>query len=182
VGDKEAVLRAYPHQLSGGQLQRVMIAIALAGRPNLLIADEPTTALDLQTQGQILELLRRITGDGMGLLLITHDLAVVAGLVDRTVVMYDGRVVEEAPTAALFDNPLHPYTRLLMEAGFRDGAERQTAKAPAQEKTVGRGGCRFAPRCALARAECHAVEPGLVPAAPGRTSRCPVVLEGHGDA
>jgi len=145
----------------------------------LLIADEPTTALDLRIQGQILELLRRITDDGTGLLLITHDLAVVAGLVERTVVMYDGRVVEEAPTSALFESPLHPYTRLLLR---RDDNERRGARPSVPKESTGSGGCRFAPRCALAEPQCRAVEPELQPAGTGRHSRCPVVLEGDGDA
>jgi oligopeptide/dipeptide ABC transporter ATP-binding protein len=177
VRDPNDILRAYPHQLSGGQLQRVMIALALAGRPRLLIADEPTTALDLQTQAQILGLLRRITADGMALLLISHDLAVVAGLVERTVVVYAGRVVEEAPTASLFEQPFHPYTRLLLAAGRRDTNQGRPPVAAASSYDPQSGGCRFAPRCALARSECRAFEAELLQLGSGRKLRCPVVLE-----
>jgi peptide/nickel transport system ATP-binding protein len=170
VTNGDRVLRAYPHQLSGGQLQRVMIALALAGRPRLLIADEPTTALDLQTQGRILELLRSITEDGMGLLMITHDLAVVAGLVQRVVVMFGGRVIEEAPTVELFERPLHPYTRLLLAAGRRDaGSPRSDAGS------AGFDGCRFASRCELVQAGCRAEEPRLLAVGQHRTLRCSVV-------
>jgi ABC-type dipeptide/oligopeptide/nickel transport system ATPase component len=110
------ILAAAPHQLSGGQLQRVMIAIALAGEPRLLIADEPTTALDPKTQTQILDLLRHVTACGTALLLISHDLAVVAELVDRIAVIHDGRIVESAPTNELFSNPQHPQTQRLVDA------------------------------------------------------------------
>jgi len=115
--EPEAMLRAYPHQLSGGQAQRVMIALALAGEPRVLLADEPTTALDVITQRRILELLVRITEDrGLGLLLISHDLAVISGLVDRVLVMHRGRVVDEGPTASLLRSPAHPETRRLVDA------------------------------------------------------------------
>ena len=111
----EEIARAYPHELSGGQAQRVMLALALAGRPRLLIADEPTSALDLLTQAQVIELLDRLVDDGgMGLLLISHDLAVVEGVVDRVAVMFEGRIVEEGPTDAVFSSPRHPYTRMLL--------------------------------------------------------------------
>ncbi len=167
------LFRAYPHQLSGGQLQRVMIALALAGQPRMLIADEPTTALDLVTQGQILALLRRLTSDGTALLLISHDLAVVAGLVDRVVVVYAGRVVEDAPTASLFGRPLHPYTNMLLEVE-RGG--------PARPVTEGTGpsfdgiGCPFAPRCSLAEGSCRTAAPPIVAVGDGSMVRCPVVL------
>ncbi len=111
-----AAAASFPHQLSGGQLQRAMIALALAGDPALLIADEPTTALDLETQARILDLLRRLSEEGRALLLVSHDLAVVAGLVDRVVVLLSGEVVETAPASALFARPLHPYTRCLLAA------------------------------------------------------------------
>jgi len=109
------IARAFPHELSGGQAQRVMLALALAGRPRILIADEPTSALDLLTQAQVIELLDRLVEDrGMGLLLISHDLVVVEGVVDRVAVMLEGRIVEEGPTDGVFSSPRHPYTRMLL--------------------------------------------------------------------
>ena len=167
------LFRAYPHQLSGGQLQRVMIALALAGEPRLLIADEPTTALDLVTQGQILALLRRLTSDGTALLLISHDLAVVAGLVDRVVVVYAGRVVEDAPTRTLFDRPLHPYTRQLLEVE-RGGPAQPVAggSGPASDGV----GCPFVPRCSLGEDSCRNATPPMEAVGDGSMVRCPVVL------
>jgi peptide/nickel transport system ATP-binding protein/peptide/nickel transport system permease protein len=129
LDDPEPILEAYPHQLSGGQAQRVMLALALAGEPRLLVADEPTTALDLITQTQILELLVRVTDDrGLGLLLVSHDLAVIAQLVHRVVVMHAGRVVEEGPTADVLRKPKHPSTRgLVAAAGRMRGTHATTA-------------------------------------------------------
>ena len=115
VEEPEVVMRAYPHELSGGQAQRVMLALALAGEPELLIADEPTSALDLMTQTQVLELLQDLIVErGLALLLISHDLTVMAGMVERVIVMHAGRIVEEGPTKVLFSDPLHPFTRLLL--------------------------------------------------------------------
>jgi len=120
LDDPAPIFAAYPHQLSGGQAQRVMLALALAGEPRVVVADEPTTALDLITQAQILELLVRITDDrGLGLLLVSHDLAVIAQLVHRVVVMHEGRVVEEGPTAKVLREPKHPSTRSLVAAAAR---------------------------------------------------------------
>ena len=118
--DPEPIYGAYPHQLSGGQAQRVMLALALAGEPRVIVADEPTTALDLVTQAQILELLGRITDErNLGLLLVSHDLAVIAQLVHRVVVMHEGRIVEEGRTAEVLQNPEHPSTRALVAAAAR---------------------------------------------------------------
>ena len=145
-------LASYPHQLSGGMRQRVMIAIAIACEPKLLIADEPTTALDVTIQAQILELLRRTVDErGMTLLLITHDLGVVAGVCDRTNVMYAGKVVERAPTAALFRAPSHHYTRGLLQSIPRLDGPRKTILASIgglpPRPSDGLRGCPFAPRC-----------------------------------
>jgi oligopeptide/dipeptide ABC transporter ATP-binding protein len=169
------VALAYPHQLSGGQLQRAMIALALAGDPGLLIADEPTTALDLETQARILELLRGLTEAGRALLLISHDLAVVAGLVDRVVVLFCGEVVETAPTSELFARPLHPYTRWLLAAAGGAAGGAATAARGSGEPSA--DGCRYAHRCGLAQPGCLRRPPPLEAAGPRRMLRCPVVRD-----
>jgi oligopeptide/dipeptide ABC transporter ATP-binding protein len=196
LDDVEAIERAYPHQLSGGQVQRVMIALALAGDPRLLIADEPTTALDLITQAGILELLGELSGsDRASLLLISHDLAIVSNLADRVLVMYAGRVVEEGRATDLFAAPLHPYTRMLLaltshrvsaaDARLSDratksgeksgpGAERRSTSAPPSHPVT--TGCRYAPRCPLVIASCRELEPGLEPAGADRRCRCPITI------
>ncbi len=171
-------LRAYPHQLSGGQQQRVMLALALAGGPELLVADEPTTALDLTTQSQILDLLlNTVERRGMALLLITHDLAVVAATVSRVLVMYAGEVVEEAPTADLFGSPFHPYSRALLAAARREHPEPSRGELPAPGGWP--PGCRFEPRCPEARAACRERHPALEPAGPARRVRCPWNVPGE---
>jgi len=156
----------YPHQLSGGMRQRVMIAMALVCHPKVLIADEPTTALDVTIQAQILELLDRLQVElGMAVVLITHDLGIVAGHADRVVVMYAGQVVETAPTTALFDRPLHPYTEGLMAAVPRIDTPRSRLQAiPGQvpAATAWPSGCRFHPRCPHAWAKCAVDEPPLL--------------------
>jgi oligopeptide/dipeptide ABC transporter ATP-binding protein len=172
----------YPHQLSGGMRQRVMIAMALVCHPKVLIADEPTTALDVTIQAQILELLSRLQRElGMAVLLITHDLGVVAGHADRVVVMYAGQVVETAPTTALFDRPLHPYTEGLMAAVPRIDAPRSRLHAiPGQvpAATAWPSGCRFHPRCPYAWAKCALEEPPLLEGdTPGHTARCWLLQE-----
>ena len=149
---------AYPHELSGGMRQRVMIAIALAGRPKLLIADEPTTALDVTIQGQILELIRNIQrDDGMSVLLITHDLGVIAEMCDRVAVMYAGRVVEQGAVLDIFDRPAHPYTRGLLASRPKISAgSNWLSTIEGTVPAVGQMGtsCSFAPRCALAGPDC----------------------------
>ncbi len=170
----------YPHRLSGGMRQRVMIAIAIACRPRLLIADEPTTALDVTIQAQVLELLRELRAElGMAVLLISHDLGVIAEFARRVIVMYAGRVVEEAPVGPLFRAPRHPYTEGLMaampalDAGPDDEPSRLQAipgRIPDPSEPI--AGCRFGPRCAHAQASCHAAAPALVTIADGHRLRC----------
>ena len=171
--------RDYPHQLSGGLRQRAMIALALAPGPQLLIADEPTTALDVTIQAQILDLLRRLQAErGMAVLLITHDLGVVAELCHRVAIIYAGRIVEMAPVASIFASPLHPYTRGLLRClphPSRFGQPLSSIEgAPPDLRQTG-GGCRFAPRCPLALESCRRDEPVLTERRPGHFVACPVV-------
>ena len=174
--DPEARLDQYPHQLSGGMRQRVMIAIALASEPEILVADEPTTALDVTVQAQILEVLDRLrTARGMAVLLITHDLGIVAGRADRVAVMYAGRLVEEAPTADLFARPSHPYTRGLLASVPRlsGPVTRLTPIAGAVPlPTAWPSGCRFHPRCPDVLPRCPADDPPALGVAPGHQARC----------
>ena len=176
IPDPAARLRAYPHQLSGGMAQRVMIAVAIAGRPRLLIADEPTTALDVTVQAQVLALLVRLRDErAMALLLITHDLAVVAETADRVVVMYAGQVMETGAVPALFDAPRHPYTRALLEAlpeHAVDGAPLRTIPGVVPAAGERPAGCLLEPRCAFARARCAQERPALEPRARGASVRC----------
>jgi oligopeptide transport system ATP-binding protein len=156
--------RSYPHQFSGGMRQRVMIAIALASNPKLLIADEPTTALDVTVQAQIMELIGSVCAEfGTSLILITHDLGVVAGVADRVVVMYAGKVVEEASTEELFAHPRHPYTRGLLASVPRLNEERhgelRTIEGSPPDLVRPPTGCRFMPRCLFARGKCHTAPP-----------------------
>jgi len=171
--------RDYPHQLSGGLRQRAMLALALAPGPELLIADEPTTALDVTIQAQILDLLRRLQAErGMAVLLITHDLGVVAELCHRVAVIYAGRIVELASVETIFREPLHPYTRGLLRClphPDRFGRPLSSIEgAPPDLRRVD-GGCRFAPRCPLAVDSCRVDEPGLVERKPGHFVACPIV-------
>jgi peptide/nickel transport system ATP-binding protein/oligopeptide transport system ATP-binding protein len=180
---------AYPHQLSGGQAQRVMIAIALALRPRLLIADEPTTALDVTIQAQILELLRdSCRHAGTSLLLVTHDLGVVARLADRVAVMYAGRIVEDGPVATMLDHPAHPYARGLLRAAPRlgqSGERLQDIPGGIPDLSRPTAGCAFAPRCgrraSLALARCREEMPPLDPVAPGHRLRCWAAPDATGD-
>ena len=171
-----ARLREYPHQFSGGQRQRVMIAIALACRPRLLIADEPTTALDVTIRAQVLALIAELRRDtGMALALVTHDLGVVAAYTARVMVMYAGQIVESGPTATVIDAPRHPYTRgLLASLPDLDHPDRTIAAIPGQipDLTLRQTGCRFRPRCALAIAACATTEIALDEVAHGHAARC----------
>jgi oligopeptide/dipeptide ABC transporter ATP-binding protein len=170
--------RDYPHQLSGGMQQRVMIALALASEPRLLVADEPTTALDATVQAQIMDLLLDVQRrTGMAILLITHNLGLVADVARRVAVMYAGQIVEEAPARHLLSQPVHPYTRALIRSVPEIGVDRERLPAlPGQVPVPGRwpDGCRFAPRCPSALASCATSPPGLEPVAPGHRVRCPV--------
>ncbi|MDO5037384.1 MAG: ABC transporter ATP-binding protein [Tissierellia bacterium] len=178
----EDLARSYPHELSGGQRQRVMIAMALASSPKLLIADEPTTALDVTIQAEVLDLMRRLQEDtGSSILLITHDLGVVAEMADYVVVMYGGRVVEKAPVMDLFDRPLHPYTQGLLRARPRLGQSGQKLfNIPGgvpDPRSLG-GQCDFYDRCAYGQAICQEGEPQLVEAYPGHQVACFMSKEG----
>jgi oligopeptide/dipeptide ABC transporter ATP-binding protein len=165
LAEPERRLRQYPHELSGGMQQRVVLAMALACRPRLLVADEPTTALDATTQVQILDLLRRLQEqERMAVLLITHNFGVVAALARRAYVMYAGRVVEAGPVARLLARPAHPYTRGLIEAVPRlTGARTRLTGIPgaAPEPAARPAGCAFHPRCRWAQAACREREPAL---------------------
>jgi oligopeptide/dipeptide ABC transporter ATP-binding protein len=175
IPDPEQRLDAYPHQLSGGQRQRVMLAIALARQPRLLVADEPTTALDVTIQAQILRLIVGLQRAlGMALILVTHDLGVVYQAVDRVAVMYAGQVVELAPTSELFARPRHPYTIGLIASIPSLDRSRPLAPIPGSPPdlvALGRG-CPFAPRCAWASEECRVTDVPLLPVAADHWSRC----------
>ncbi len=176
LAEPDMIMDAYPHQLSGGMRQRVMIAMALACEPELLIADEPTTALDVTIQAQILSLLRDLVRErGMALLLITHDLGVVHELCERAVVLYAGRVVESAPVADLFSAPRHPYTAGLA-ASIPSIAvrRRRLPQIPGTPPDPARlpAGCAFAPRCPIAVERCRTERPELTPAGTSRLAAC----------
>jgi peptide/nickel transport system ATP-binding protein len=179
VGMPDAARRldAYPHQLSGGMCQRVMIAMAIACSPSVLIADEPTTALDVTVQAQVLALLKRLQAEqGMAMIFITHDLGVVAETADRVVVMYAGRKVEEAAVDDLFERPLHPYTAGLIGATPVPGAERakRLADIPGMVPPLNAlpAGCAFAPRCPRVMDRCRQEKPALTAPGPGRLVAC----------
>ena len=177
IPDAESRLGSYPHQYSGGMRQRVMIAMALACAPRLIIADEPTTALDVTVQAQILALLKQLTREtNSALILITHDLGIVARYADRVIVMYAGRIVETAPARELYANPRHPYTRGLMQAVPRldDETERRLVPIDGQPPDLADlpPGCAFAPRCKHVMDRCRAERPPLERAAEGHFRAC----------
>ncbi len=172
----ETVADYYPHQLSGGMRQRVLIAIAIACRPSLLIADEPTTALDVTIQAQIMQLLGKLCSDlGTALLLITHNLGLVAEYCDRVYVMYAGQIVEEAGIFELFDSPSHPYTEALLNCALmfdRRADEFRSIKGRPPSRVRVPSGCRFHPRCTKVMAECSVVPPSVVTLESGNQVRC----------
>jgi oligopeptide transport system ATP-binding protein len=172
INDAARRLHSYPHEFSGGMRQRVMIAMALITRPELLIADEPTTALDVTVQAQILELIRRLQHEfGMAVIFITHDLGVVSGLCDRVQVMYAGRIVERADTRTIFYTPRHPYTKALQRsipALQEKGRKLYTIPGLPPDLSQPVSGCAFAPRCEFATDRCRSESPGLRPVAAGQ--------------
>jgi oligopeptide/dipeptide ABC transporter ATP-binding protein len=173
----------YPHQLSGGMRQRALIAMALVSEPDLLIADEPTTALDVTIQAQILELLKELQAEsGLSVLFITHDLGVVAEIADEVVVMYASRVVEKAPAGELFANPLHPYTRGLFSSlpslGGSDNGRLKTIEGSVPDPLAFPTGCKFWPRCELAVDGCREVEPVLRTLVADHSAACDVIEGG----
>jgi len=170
-------LSDHPHQFSGGQRQRIMIAMALACRPSVLVADEPTTALDVTIQAQIVELVKKLQRElGMAILWITHDLALVAGLVDRVAVMYAGCIVEEAPVRAIFRAPSHPYTlgllRSMPSLDIRKGHRLESIPGRPPDLLTEPENCSFAPRCPWADARCQSEKPPLLPVGDGHASAC----------
>jgi oligopeptide/dipeptide ABC transporter ATP-binding protein len=174
----EARVKSYPHELSGGLQQRAMIAMALAPHPELLVADEPTTALDVTIQAQIIELLGQLQQQlGMAILLISHNLGIVGDLADHVAVMYAGQIVETAPARELLKRPLHPYTQALMNSvpSLDADAHRLTA-IPGAVPRLGAfpPGCRFHPRCPRAQPACSETPPALLESEPGRWVRCPL--------
>ncbi|TCD47358.1 ABC transporter ATP-binding protein [Chlorobium sp. N1] len=176
IADPARRFSAWPHELSGGMRQRVMIAMALSCSPSLLIADEPTTALDVTVQAQILDLIARLQADtGMSVMLITHDFGVVAELCEDVLVMYGSRVVEKGPVREIFSNPLHPYTRGLLKSIPRIGSKEErlhVIEGSVPSAVDVPPGCRFAPRCPMADERCRRELPELVSYAPGHETAC----------
>jgi oligopeptide/dipeptide ABC transporter ATP-binding protein len=175
ISEPEQRLRAYPHELSGGLAQRIMIALALSSHPRLLIADEPTTGLDVTTQYQIVQLLRELRErTGMAILLITHDLALTAELCDRLVVCYAGRLAEVGPLENLVRSPRHPYTNALLQSRPRVGMTGDIPAIPGNVADLLRppSGCRFHPRCPNALQVCSEIQPELEPMVPGQHAAC----------
>ncbi|MEM7445111.1 MAG: ABC transporter ATP-binding protein [Pseudomonadota bacterium] len=176
IRNAEAILDSYPHQLSGGMLQRALIAMALSCQPRVLIADEPTTALDVTVQAQILQLIKELQDElGMGLIMITHDLGVVAETVDRVVVMYGGKVMEAAPVEDIFEKPAHPYTKALLSSipGQREGRGKlNEIPGNSPDPSSPPSGCPFHPRCSQAVAQCRTDEPALTPISDTSMAAC----------
>ncbi len=183
INDAARRIHLYPHEFSGGMRQRVMIAMALITKPELLIADEPTTALDVTVQAQILELIKKMQRElGMAVIFITHDLGVVSGLADRVQVMYAGRIAETADTRSLFFSPRHPYTRALQRsipALQPKGSALYTIPGLPPDLSKPSPGCSFAPRCEFATATCQATQPELQAVAPGHAHACLRVQAGE---
>jgi peptide/nickel transport system ATP-binding protein len=181
VPSPERCLASYPHEISGGMRQRAMIAIALACEPEVLLADEPTTALDVTVQAQILWLLRDLQRRlGLAVIFVTHDLGVAAEIADDAAVMYAGRIVEQAPIRELFHRPAHPYTEGLMQATVRRGQKgRPLVPIPGAPPDLARlpSGCAFAPRCPIARELCTTALPSFHSVSPGHVARCHLVAE-----
>ncbi len=177
-------MRAYPHEMSGGMQQRVMIAMALASDPHFLLADEPTTALDVSTQAQVLDLLSRIRDErGISILIVSHDFGVIGSLCDRVVVMYGGYVVESGTLDQVYGSPAHPYTQALIDAVPNldipePGYRRPAIPGPPLGTTPYVGGCPFAPRCVIARDECQTLDILLQPVEDGHLTACPFAAEG----
>jgi len=178
IPEAEKRVESFPHELSGGMRQRVMIAMALACAPSLLIADEATTALDVTIQAQILELMKELRENlGLSIMLITHDLGVVAEMADRVVVMYVGKIVEEADVYTLFESPKHPYTQALLSSipTLRTSRDHRLNVIEGSVPNLYRAlppGCRFAPRCPAVFDRCRQEEPPLIPVGRGQTARC----------
>jgi oligopeptide transport system ATP-binding protein len=183
INDAARRIHSHPHEFSGGMRQRVMIAMALITQPELLIADEPTTALDVTVQAQILELIRGMQRElGMAVIFVTHDLGIVSGLCDRVQVMYAGRIVETADTRTLFYRPRHPYTRALQRsipALQPKGAELYTIPGMPPDLSRPLPGCPFAPRCEFVREKCVARRPELLEVEPGHAHACRRAQEGE---
>ncbi|MFF2177638.1 ABC transporter ATP-binding protein [Lysinibacillus sp. NPDC058147] len=184
IANAEKIITEYPHQLSGGMRQRVMIAIAMSNNPQLLIADEPTTALDVTVQAQILKLMMKMKEEHRSaILFITHDMSVVAETADRVMVMYAGQIVEEAPVRELFTNPKHPYTTALLKT--MPNLDADVKRLPSIPGTVPPayalpGGCRFAPRCPFAMEQCHEVQPEVIHIQDEHKVRCHLFTEKGG--
>jgi len=183
LNDAAGRIHRYPHEFSGGMRQRVMIAMALISRPELLIADEPTTALDVTVEAQIIELIKKFQREfGMAVIFISHNLSVVSGLCDRVQVMYAGRIVETTDVRTMFYQPKHPYTRALQRsipALQKKGAGLYTIPGLPPDLSKPITGCAFAPRCEFAVARCHTDEPGLSELKPGHAQACLRVQAGE---